>query len=94
MEHIPQDDIIQIGLSAYRTVGESMTRNKSLLLSIYRFLNITIMIITLIAILVNLFHVQGGMYIRTVEGSLTVIHVSYFLVRDIRIFRTNLIWNF
>lgn len=76
MEHIPQDDVLQLGMKMFKTIGESMTVKSSLLLNLYRFINIVILSFIFTAIVVNLFHVEGAMYIQTVEGLISVFHVS------------------
>lgn len=76
MEHISSDDILQLSMSIYKTLGESMTNETSSLLNLYRFFNIIVLFTILITILVNLFHVESGTsYIKTVEGSITITHV-------------------
>lgn len=77
MHHISDEDVIQLSISLYRNIGETMDKDGSKILNIYRLCNIIVMIINLTAILTNLFYVAGGMYITTIEGSLTIIHVSY-----------------
>lgn len=76
MEHIPQDDVLQLGMKMFKTIGESMTVKSSLLLNLYRFINIVILSFIFTAIVVNLFHVEGAMYIQNVEGLISVFHVS------------------
>lgn len=78
MQHIPSDDVINFSISLYKNVGESMTTRDgvSILLHLYRAFNFGVMIIILVSIVANLFHVESGMYITTIEGSLTIIHVG------------------
>lgn len=88
MQHIPVDDVLQISLSLYKAIGERMIDRTSKILHLYRAFNIIVMIFILAGIIANLFHVEGGMYISTIEGSLTVIHVGTYIRNVFNTFRS------
>lgn len=75
MRHIPEDDVLQISLSLYKIIGEKMINGTSKILRLYRGFNIIVMIVILSANIANLFQIEAEMYISTLQGSLTVIHV-------------------
>lgn len=77
MEHIPKDDILQIGLSLLKNFGERM-HYKSKTLSCFRVFNIVILALNLFFILANFAHIGNdyGQYIKTSECALTAFHVS------------------
>lgn len=77
MEHIPEDDILQLSINAFKTIGESMAADTThAILNVYRFINMVVMGITITPIVANLFHVEPAMYIQTIEGLFSVIHVG------------------
>lgn len=75
MEHIRNDDILQIGLGLLKNMGEHMGFSSNLLY-FFRCFNITVLSLNLFFILSNLAHVEGAKYIKTTECALTISHVS------------------
>lgn len=77
MDHIPKNDILQIGLNILQYIGERM-RYKSSILNGYRIFNIAVLIFNLFFILANFARVGSdyGQYIKTTEGTFTICHVS------------------
>lgn len=77
MKHIPEDDILQIGLGLLKNMGEKMHFSSKALL-IFRIFNLIMLTANLFFILANLAHVDGAKYIKTTECALTITHVSNF----------------
>lgn len=77
MEHIPEDDILQIGLNLLKNIGEKM-HYKSRILNSYRVFNIVVLSLNLFFILANFSQIGAdyAQYIKTTECTLTICHVS------------------
>ncbi|GJQ87649.1 hypothetical protein Trydic_g17472 [Trypoxylus dichotomus] len=76
MRHIPQDDVLQIGLSLLKNMGERM-HSSSQGLRLFRTFNLAMLMTNLFFILANLAHVEGPAYIKTTECALTICHAIF-----------------
>lgn len=69
------DDILRVGLSFLKLIGEYMHYN-SIKLQIWRCFNVTTLMIAIWFTTLNLGHAAGAGYMKTIEGVSTLIHVS------------------
>lgn len=73
---LSEDDILQYGLQFIKAIGENIVRTPRITY-IFRLFNTTILLITLIFILNNYTEAKDESFIKTIEGAITIIHVSF-----------------
>lgn len=78
MQHLRDGDIFEIGITMLKFIGENMEQT-SLKLQFYRVVNCAIQVLITIFICANLLHVEGGLYVNTLEHLVTVLHVNPIL---------------
>ncbi|GJQ84849.1 hypothetical protein Trydic_g3628 [Trypoxylus dichotomus] len=74
MHHIPRGDILHISINTYKMLGEYMKYN-SFKLNLYRCCNCSIFLVNIAFTLISLGHLEGGRYMKTLEGGTTALHV-------------------
>lgn len=75
MNQIPRGDILQMSISSYKMFGEYMEIGTKKL-NLYRLFNIMVLSLNIAFSVISLNHLENGMYMRTIEGGTTALHVS------------------
>lgn len=78
MDYIPSEDILHVSVHLYNFIGE-FTKYNLKILYLYRLLNCLLFGLNLVSMLASLSQAEGTMYIKSMEGIITTVHVCISL---------------
>lgn len=87
MDYIVSKDILQLSLKLYRILGETFDgSDSSMKLKIFRLITCSVLILNFILTIGSFGQANRGLYIRSLEDTMSVMHVCaniFFLTRII-----------
>lgn len=75
MEYISEDDVLVMGISLFKIMGEFTPYKWQTPIKIYRSFNCFVCVLNIILLMANLARAEGYMYIRIFESICTIAHV-------------------
>lgn len=78
MDHIPRDDILWTSVYMYKMIGEQM-HYSSKKLTLFRMWNCFVFGVNILVSIISIVHVQAEMYVKSLEGGATALHVSLYV---------------
>lgn len=82
MDYIPPKDMLQLSVRLYKIIGETFdeySNDNSTKLRIFRFLTCLLLILNCILTTGSFIQADGEMYIKSLESSMTIIHVRLMI---------------
>lgn len=78
MDNTPDEEILQLSFNLYKILGETFddtAKNISIKLKTFRFVTCFILILNFILTTVSFGQAEGEIYIKSLEGSMSILHV-------------------
>lgn len=80
MTKLLDGDILELGVDIFKIIGEH-TQFTTKKIYIYRTFNVGVCLFSLYFVIANCFKENGGMLVKTLEGAITIFHVSYHTLK-------------